>query len=166
MNDFALTPPPGAWPLLFKFRAPVLGNGFLALVQLHGRLLARQDGDRLWLEGVNPGALALDAPSIETASLELHSTLIAVLTDLAEQSDSFNSFQTIVEQFFWDTDSDTEAEWKASVAAVQAGYIAGPSTLPVCPATSPLFVEVTFKSLETVTPKDNATSQPVLAAVA
>ena len=166
-EEFALTSPASAWPLLFKFRAPVMGNGFVAVVHLHGRLLARPgEGGRVWLDGVNPGALAVDAPSLERANLELHSALTAVFADFAEQAPKFNDFKVAVEKFFHDTDGDSVAEWLESVKAVQQGKIAAPEGLPRYSADLPLTVEVTCKSTENVTPKDNPVPEPELAAAA
>lgn len=134
MTDFALTPPPSAWPLIFNFRAPILCDGFIARVELRGRLLARAEHDAVWLDGVNPGALALSAPSINTAGLELHSALTAVFVDFAEEHTSFDEFKAAVEQFFHDTDDDSVQEWQEAVSAVQQGLITAPAGLPVYPA--------------------------------
>ena len=171
MDDtFELTPAPHAWPLLFKYRGPVLGKGFVAVIELHGRLLARQDSDQgpkgVWIDGVNPGAFAFPAPNIRAASPALRSALTAVLVDFAERAESFDAFKTDVVRFFYDTDSDTAGEWDACVAEVQRGRLSAPGLLPVLSAKLPLFVEVTQKSTEAVTPKDNPAPEPVLASVA
>lgn len=166
MNDFALTPPPSAWPLLFKFRSPVLGNGFVALIDFQGRLLAREDGGRVWIDGVNPGAIALSAADITAASHALNSAMTAVFVDFAEQAGSFPAFKSEVEKFFHDTDQETVSEWEAAVLAVQQGKIVGPEGLPALPANSRLYVDVICKSTENVTPQDNPAPQPVLAAAA
>lgn len=166
MEEFTLTPTPAAWPLMFVYRAPILGHAFVAVVELEGRLLARPEGERVWLDGVNPGAFALGAPSLATANLELHSALTAVFVDFAERSESFEAFRSAVETFFHETDVDTVAEWDASVAAVRRGQIAAPAGLPVRSAETPPAVRVIYKSLESVTPGDNTEPEPVLAAAA
>lgn len=165
--NFELTSEPPAWPLLFRYRAPILGKGFVAVVSLQGRLLARPDGDRVWIDGVNPGALALGAPNITTAGGELRTVLTGIFVDFAEQAaDSFEAFKAAVEGFFHATDPESVAEWEASVAGVQRGRITSPGLLPVMSASTPLIVEVIHKSSENVTPKDNPEPEPVLASVA
>jgi hypothetical protein len=169
-DTFELTPAPNAWPLLFKHRSPVLGNGFVALVEMHGRLLARPDAeqgpDGIWIDGVNPGALALPAENIRSASHALRSALTGVLVDFAEEASSFDDFKAAVEEFFRETDAETVGEWEACVAEVQSGRLSSPGLLPVLSANVPLLVQVTRKSTEAVTPKDNSAPEPVLASVA
>lgn len=155
-----------AWPLLFRFRGPVLGKGYIAVVELLGRVLARPENDAVWLDGVNPGALAVGASSIKTANKELNSALTAVFVEFAEQAATFDDFKAAVVAFFHETDRETVSEWETSVAAVQKGKLLSPGLLPVLPAQSPLTVNVTYKPVETVTPQDNPEPEPVLAAVA
>lgn len=165
-EDFQLTSESVAWPLLFRFRGPVLGKGYVAIVELLGRVLARPEKDGVWLDGVNPGALAVGASSIKAANKELNSALTAVFVEFAEQAANFDDFKATVVKFFHETDNETVSEWEASVKAVQQGKLSSPGLLPVLPAQSPLTVAVTFRSVETVTPQDNPEPEPVLAAVA
>jgi hypothetical protein len=166
-EEFQLTPDRLAWPLLFRFRGPVLGKGYIAVVELLGRVIARpEDNDSVWLDGVNPGALAVGASSIKSANKELNSALTAVFVDFAEQADGFDDFKTAVVKFFHETDDESVSEWEASVAAVQRGALTSPGILPVLSAQSPLTVDVTYKSIESVTPQDNPEPEPVLATVA
>jgi len=167
MDDtFELTPEPSAWPLLFRHHGPVLGKGFVAVVTMQGRLLARPDGDGIWLDGVNPGALALGADNVRVAGAELRTVLTGIFTDFAEQAESFEAFKAAVVEFFNATDDETVAEWTSCVTAVQMGRSTLPGILPVWTADTPLSVEVTRKSVENVSPKDNPEPEPVLAAVA
>lgn len=166
MNENLEKPSTAMWPLLFRYRGPVMGSGFVAIVALQGRLLARQEDEGFWLDGVNPGALSLAADSMKAANLELRTVLTGVLTDLAEQVPSFDDFKRAVEEFFNTTDDDTVAEWDTAVVNVQKGRLSAPGLLPVFPANSPLVVEVTRKTSENVTPSDNAEPEPLLGAVA
>src|SRR5829696_677493 len=86
--DFALSPAPFAWPLIFRHRGPVLGNGFVAIVEFDGRILGRPDGpnDAIWIDGVNPGGFAFGAANIRAVRLELQSTLSKILIDIAEDA--------------------------------------------------------------------------------
>jgi hypothetical protein len=166
MNDFSLSPAPYAWPLWLKYRAPLLGKGFVAIVEFHGRVLARPTDDSIWIDGVNPGGFALPAANIRTASLELGKTITGILVDIAEEAASFDEFQANVEEFFNDTDAESAGEWEACVEEVRRGNISSPGILPVFPAGSEIFIRVTQKPTEAVTPKDNSGSSPVLASVA
>ena len=57
-----------AWPLCFTYAGSVIGNGFLAHVDLCGRLLAVPEADGVWLYGVNPAAVAVGAPTLSDAN--------------------------------------------------------------------------------------------------
>jgi hypothetical protein len=166
-TDFTLTPAPAAWPLIFKHRGPVLGRGFVAVIELHGRILARQEPNgEVSIEGVHPGGFAVSPHNIRAASLELQKALTGILVDIAEEADSFEAFKAAVEEFFWQTDDESVAEWDACVQAVRRGQLSAPYLLPVLAANLPLMVTVTRKPEGAVTPQDNSTPEPVLAAVA
>jgi hypothetical protein len=166
-TDFTLSPAPHAWPLIFRYLGPVLGNGFVALVELHGRILARpEDGDEMSIEGVNPGGFAVGTHPIRSAKLELQRTLTGILIDIAQDAESFETFQKDIEAFFWETDAQSEGEWEACVKEVRSGRLSFPlGILPVFAAESPLLVTVR-KIEDTVTPSDNPAPEPVIAAVA
>jgi hypothetical protein len=144
-----------AWPLLFNHRGTILGKGFLAEVELQGRLLATPEVEGIWLDGVNPGSLALGASNLAEANAELQNTLTLLLIDFAEEAPTFDAFKANVEHFFNDTDTDSEREWNAAVECVRAGAVNGPEGLPRHRAESERIVKVTQKAVEAVTPKDN-----------
>src|SRR5687767_13938071 len=121
-----------AWPLLFKHHGTILGKGFLADIEIHGRVLARPEAGGVWIEGVNPGAISLGAATLNDTHAELRATLARVFVDFAEQTAGFDEFKTRIEQFFHETDKDTEQEWEAAVEAVRAGRVAGPERIPRC----------------------------------
>jgi hypothetical protein len=114
-----------AWPLRFTHRVPVLGKGFVALVELSGKLLARPeaDGAGVWIEGVNPGAFAVGVRTFEHAGAAIREALQAVFVDFAEEAATFADFKALVEQFFHQTDEATVNEWTAAVADVRARHL-------------------------------------------
>ena len=61
--------------------------------------------------------------------------------------------------FFAETDPVTEREWDAAVEAIRAGRVAGPEGMKRQDAKSPLYIRVTPKSVEAITPKDNTIVQ-------
>ncbi len=91
---------PTIWPLLFTHKGSVFGNGFLADIELCGRLLAEPNAEGVWLYGVKPGALAVGAVNLATANTELLKALVAVFVDFAEESKTFGQFKSMVEQYF------------------------------------------------------------------
>ena len=159
------TPAP-VWPLLFSFKGPVIGQGFLAVVDLRGRLLARQEPEGLVLDGVNPGGFTCLAPTFELANLDLRATLLEVLADIAVEAETVETFQREVERFFHETDAGTVATWQAAVAQFREARLSPPpEPLPQWSAESALYVHVTLKDLAGVMPTDNA-ERPTLAAAA
>src|SRR3954454_24948486 len=74
------------YPLLFGRRELVEGNGFIAGVALHGRLLLTEEGGESWVEGVNPGGIAARGDSPGEALAEFRSEYRVVLFDIAAQA--------------------------------------------------------------------------------
>ena len=148
-----------AWPLLFTYRGTILGNGFLAEVEFQGRVLATPEIDGVWVDGVNPGAIAVGGKTLADTRTELINTLARVFVDFAEQQGTFDDFRARVERFYSETDTNTEREWAEAVAAVRGGTVVGPEGMPKKDADSTPYVKVTRKSAEAVTPKDNTVVQ-------
>lgn len=144
-----------AWPILFTHRGTILGNGFLAEIELKGRLIATPEVEGVWLYGVNPGALAVSGRTLADANVELRNTLTRVFIDFAEDASTFDAFKTRVEQFFDETDSESVREWEDAVKCVRAGNVVGPEGLIRADANEARYVNVTRKAVEAVTPKDN-----------
>jgi hypothetical protein len=114
---------PVQYPLFFGFREPIVGNGFVAGVDLLGRAVAEQEDASWWLFGVNPGALADTGPDVQSAFCAFRQRLKAVLFDFAEEAKGFDEFKRMVEEFFQTTDGDTETEWKDARQAVREGRL-------------------------------------------
>ncbi len=142
------------WPLVFKYRGPVFGTGFISYVDLCGKLLASLETEGFWLDGVNPGAFAIGAKTLEEANVKLREALTAVFVDFAEAADSFSEFKAAVEDFYNQTDAETEREWDEAINAVRQGWIAVPANLDRRPDWK-CFVRVIQKPVDEVTPNDN-----------
>ena len=57
------------YPLTFRLRDIVQGNGFVATVAVQGRALLHDEGSEgVWIEGVNPGGFAATACSVAEAN--------------------------------------------------------------------------------------------------
>jgi hypothetical protein len=144
------------WPLLFTYKSPVFGKGFIADVKLCGRLLAELEADGVWLYGVNPGGFAATAPTLALAGPEVTTVLSTLFVDFAEEANTFDAFKAQVQRFFDQTDDETLSEWKAAVDAVRSGALAAPPGLPIESADAPCTVSVTSRPITQVTPQDNA----------
>ncbi len=142
-------------PLLFSYRGPIVGHGYMAKIDLCGRLLSRVEAGSTWLEGVNPGAIAVSADSLQEANSELRRALTNVFSDFAEEAATQAKFRALVRQFFKDTDQETVAEWKAAVVSVRQGNVRAPDGLHAVPAETEIYVRVSCKKLALLTPTDN-----------
>jgi hypothetical protein len=147
-----------AWPLFFKHHGTLLGKGFLADIEIQGRLLARPEADGVWIDGVNPGAIAFGGATLNETHAGLRDTLARIFVDFAEQTFSFEEFKAMVEHFFNESDEETLREWDAAVAAVRAG-MPGPDGVQRKDANAASYIRITQKPVEAVTPKDNTIVQ-------
>jgi hypothetical protein len=112
------------YPFLFTFLDKVEGNGFLADVAVHGRLLAEEQDGSWWMFGVNPGGVAAQGATRAEAYIEFRQSVMRVLFDLAVQSGTdFYAFRKAAKKFFDETNRPTEAEWQAARQQVRAGKI-------------------------------------------
>src|ERR1700738_4736136 len=109
------------YPLLCGFRDLVEGKHFLAEVRATGRALARKDEDGWWIDGVNPGGMAVGGATLHEAVAFLRDSFRKVMFDLAADAQNFEAFKGDVERFFNETDSDTVREWNAARDRVRAG---------------------------------------------
>jgi len=153
------TPKPVAWPLIFTYRGTILGQGFVADINLQGRVLACPESDGVWVYGVNPGAIAVSAPTLNATNLELRSALTKLFIDFAGEATSFGAFKIAVERFMSESDEESLAAWRAAREAVKAGQVAVPKDLPRESAEAKHFVSVTQKPVDTLTPRDNPLMQ-------
>jgi len=113
------------WPLIFGYRGTILGRGFVADITLQGRVLASPESDGVWVYGVNPGAIAITAPTLGDTHGKLRSTLHRLFVDFAENATDFDDFKTTIERFVEESDPDTQQEWETARASVRAGSAAG-----------------------------------------
>jgi len=112
------------YPLLFTFLDKVEGNGYLAEIAVHGRLLAVEEDDGTWwMYGVNPGGLAASGKTLLDAYMEFRASLMKVLFDFATEAPDFYAFRTEAKRFFEETDKETIEEWNAAREQVRKGTI-------------------------------------------
>lgn len=114
---------PRRYPLYCDFKELVVGRGFLAGIEVHARVIAEQEGSGIWLNGVNPGAIAEGGENLSAAVTNFRVRLKAVFVDFAVESKTFEAFKTRVTEFFKATDDETEREWEEARQAVRAGRV-------------------------------------------
>ena len=130
-------------PLLFAYRDRIIGLGFTALVESHGRVLCvtEAEGD-VWIYGVEPGAIAASGADPKEALEAFRQTFTSVLRDLAADARGVGEFREAVEGLFNAINLPNEVEWNAAVNAVRAGLVPL-GDVPRLPAESRRFVDVT-----------------------
>jgi hypothetical protein len=141
---------------LFTFQDKVSGDGFLASVSVHGRVLAAHEDDGWWMYGVQPGDLAAGGTVFAEAHCEFRKTFSSILFDIAEEAEDFETFKAEVSKFFKGVNHPTEKEWHEAVLQVRARKIAAEDIskgLRKQPAESRRYVEV--KLLRVSKPADN-----------
>ena len=149
---------PASWPLLFTHKSTVLGKGYVAKIDLTGRLLAELEVEGVWLYGVNPGAIAVGAATLSTANVDLHKALTAVFVDFAEQAATFTDFQGTVRAFFDACDDESRTEWEHAVARMKAstGAVEAPGGLPIKDAVrTRVYIDVAEQTTDALTARDN-----------
>lgn len=149
------------YPLLFTFLDKVEGNGYLADIAVHGRLLAAEEDGTWWMYGVNPGGLAAPGSSRPAAYIEFRKTLMQVLFDMALEATNFYDFRKKAKKFFEETNEPTLAEWEEARKQVRAGK----TTLDgirLETRESPRRIEI--KEKKSFAAKDNATDPQVAVA--
>lgn len=156
------------WPLCFTYNGSVIGKGFVAHVDLCGRLLAIPEADGVWLHGVNPGAVAVGAPTLSDANLQLRDILTKAFIDFANDSADFDEFKGRVEAFYNATDEDA-GDWERAVEQIKSGAAPVPDGIRRCPDPI-LYVRVSQKTIAQLTPADNPLvfreAQPALSSAA
>jgi hypothetical protein len=150
------------FPLLFGLRELVEGNGFIARVAVSGRALLGEEGDEIWVEGINPGGFAAKGQNPGEALGEFSSAFKAILFDIASDATSFGSFQEEVQRFFNETNLTAAKEWEEAVQRVRAGQLDAPDWLNRRSAETRLGIEVTEVSRPAAT--NNEMAEAALAA--
>jgi len=114
------------YPLVFSCVHLVRGEDFLARVAMNSRIFEVIETDGIWMYGVNPGAIAGGGSDGTDAFRDFKKHLRAATQEMADDSGSFSTFKTKIEEFFNATAKPTEVEWNDAVQGVREGRI----TLP------------------------------------
>ena len=110
-------------PLFFTYRDQIFGNGFMADVISHGRVLAATEDNEHWVYGVQPGSFAATGDDPTDAFTAYRESFRNVLFDLADEAESSQDFKKAVKRMFSEVNSLREQEWKSAVEEVRAGKL-------------------------------------------
>ena len=145
------------WPLWLAHRGVTVGRGFIAGVEVTGRLVAHQDSTGIWLEGVTPAGLVLDAgaSSIEEVQPLLREALVGALDVFANDAASFGEFRDAVQAFLSATDEAALEEWRGAVERVRSTQ-ERPDGLDVWSADRETSVSIAEMAVEDLTPVETA----------
>lgn len=126
-------------PIMITLRDVISGDGFLAGITLSGRALMRYEDEAWWMYGVRPSAIAENGGTIEEAFARFRNRYKEVLFDFAQESRDFDQFKAAVEQFFYETDADSEDEhlWEESLKAIRSANCAAPEPFAKLPREAP-----------------------------
>ncbi len=142
-------------PLIFDFNDLVMGRGFVAEVNTHGRGVLALEAGEWWMSGVNPGGVAASGATGAEALANFRNAYRLVLNDSAMMASSLEDFSRDVQGIFASTTSELVDGWTAATVVVQESPVAAPvKDLPRRPTEGVSFaVTVTKVVVETALPK-------------
>lgn len=119
------------YPLLFKFRTSVVGEGWLAGVELRGAAVVTKEASGEYIaHGLKPGGVAGVGSTVTEAYIAYKEEVQTVLYDMAGDA-SLDAFREGVFEFFESADAWGEEKFAEGRLMVAAGKVE--STLPVEP---------------------------------
>ena len=126
-------------PIMITLRDVISGDGFLAGITLSGRALMRQEDGAWWMYGVRPAAIAESGETIEEAFARFRNRYKEVLFDMAQESRDFDQFKASVEEFFYESDQDSEDEhlWEEALKAIRVANCPAPEPFAKLPREAP-----------------------------
>lgn len=148
------------FPLLIRYQRLVAGRGFVAHVDIRGRLVAHRTDAGL-LSGVEPGDVSASGATLHEAFAAFLEALAGVLADIAMDPASFDEFEGEVSAFFASRDGEEERIWNEAVESVRTNpddtrFL----NLQRLSADDPRGVKVMLLQPSAVSPSDNATPYP------
>jgi hypothetical protein len=150
------------YPLLFRSHVTIIGNGFLADVDMRGKavLAVKHDAGEgespYWIDGVKPADLAAGGETLREAHAELQQTVFEILSDIAGECPAFEGFRAEVEAYFEAVDAEDAGRWDAALEAVRSGQCGAEFLkLDRLPASDTRSVKVTLIEPTALTPDLN-----------
>jgi len=111
-----------AFPMAFTFREKVLVAEEPILIEVSGKALLVQEGDKdWWFYGVQPGGMAEGGQTEQSAFHHFHVAFNAILRDMADEAASLPVFSDEVTKFFSQEDEKTGMTWEEARLKVRQG---------------------------------------------
>ncbi len=112
---------PGKLPLLFSFQFLVPGQGFVAYVELAGKVLRDEESipGECWLYGADPGGFCGGGPDWPAASLDFQNAAYLILLDIAAEAPDLKAFRAIAKEAFGKPDQAAMADWDKALEVVR-----------------------------------------------
>jgi hypothetical protein len=147
------------YALFFESGGPVFGEGYIASVRVHGRLLATRDMDdgEFQLNGVNPGSLLGFGGTLNEAYQHLVESLRCILIDIASAAPDFDAFCREARDFFDTDDPRARARWDHARDSARRGDVRNDLDLRVERSIPDLGIFIT--QVETPSVEANAPAQ-------
>ncbi|REJ83835.1 MAG: hypothetical protein DWQ36_19665 [Acidobacteria bacterium] len=113
------------YPVVFQFRAPVIGKGYVAGVEIAAAMVVKWEevDQEMWGYGVCPGAVAGRGRSIGEVHREVHLHIREVLTEIAHEARDFTEFKAAAEEFICTCDEETLEVFERAKHDVTAGKL-------------------------------------------
>jgi hypothetical protein len=108
-------------PLFFKLTNEIRCEHFAARVIVEGRALMAFEDSEWWCHGVEPGGLTEHGQGPALAYAGFKVALGNILSDLAADTHSFESFQVAVRAFVEEADASEAERWQAARSQIRAG---------------------------------------------
>ncbi len=154
------------YPLLFRYQQAVEGNGFVARVEIRGRILAESTAEGFWFSGVNPGDPSGGGATLQEAYADFRKSLTEIIFDIALEGHGFEAFEREVSGLFDATDRESEVAWLRAVEEIRTVRTGENFTkLPRLTAEDPRWVKITEIVPAAANASENAVDpDPALAA--
>jgi hypothetical protein len=152
------------FPLIYGFRELVAGNGFVAGVEVNGRLLLRLEDEEWWAYGVEPGGVAAAGSTEMEAYQNFRQAMREILVDSAVLTATFDAFKADVEALGVQRNEGWEGDWQEAREAVRSGRSTAEGELAELPREtqevrcSLQVVRLDNAAAQAVTPSYNATA--------
>lgn len=149
-------------PIVFTYRQPVLGNGFVAGVRMRGRALIENEGNEVWVTGVAPAGFAGGGLDRASAIADFRKGWTDILFEIAKESISYEDFSAKSRVFLESSVEDMTEQWEAARTAVRGSGYADES-MPTASLEEQI-VHIEIIDLTKYAPHDNEFDEPVKAA--
>lgn len=147
--------PGRTFPLVFTFPDTIVGEGFVAYVEITGRALLTEEDGETWLYGVQPGGVAGGGTNYTEACREFKNGYLSVLYDSAAESETFEAFSAQVREFFETVNEPNATAWESALEEVRKNSTSLPGFSSVPADSRPPAIKIVHLSQDKMRPTVN-----------